>query len=118
MGVGTSFSEYCAAKGYQITAAVKEITSWVNDAHPRFLALLRDPTITLIVVEHKDRAIRSGLRDLETLLKMQGRHFEVVKLQAEEGSATPGESTLSPDKERSWGPVEKARKKTWGISRA
>ena len=31
-----------------------------------------------IVVEHKDRATRFGLRYLETLLKTQGRTIEVV----------------------------------------
>src|SRR6266702_4249479 len=71
---------YCAAKGYQIAAAVKEIASGVNDARPKFLALLRDPTITLIVVEHQDRATRFGFGYLETLLEMQGRRFEVVNL--------------------------------------
>ncbi len=72
--------DYRAAKGYQIAAAVKEIASGVNDARPRFLALLRDPTITLIVVEYQDRATRFGFRYLETLLEMQGRRFEVVNL--------------------------------------
>src|SRR5215472_4045577 len=40
--------DYCAAKGYQIATVVKEIASGVNDARPKFLALLRDPTITTI----------------------------------------------------------------------
>jgi putative resolvase len=72
--------DYCAAKGYQITTVVKEIASGVNDARPKFLALLRDPTITTIVVEHKDRATRFGFRYLETLLELSGRGFEVVNL--------------------------------------
>jgi putative resolvase len=71
---------YCAAKGYQIAAEVREVASGVNDARPKFLALLRDPTITLIIVEHKDRATRFGFYYLETLLEMQGRRFEVVNL--------------------------------------
>ncbi len=45
-----------------------------------FLALLRDPTITTIVVEHKDRATRFGFRYLETLLELSGRGFEVGNL--------------------------------------
>jgi predicted site-specific integrase-resolvase len=59
---------------------VKEIASGVNDARPKFLALLRDPTITTIVVEHKDRATCFGFRYLETLLELSGRGFEVVHL--------------------------------------
>jgi len=72
--------DYCAAKGYQIVTVVQEIAAGVNDARPKFLALLRDPTSTTIVVEHKERATRVGFRYLETLLDLSGRGFEVVKL--------------------------------------
>jgi putative resolvase len=71
---------YCAAKGYQIAILVKEVASGVNDSRPKFLALLSDSTINLIVVEHKDRATRFGFRYLETLLALQGRAIEVVNL--------------------------------------
>ncbi len=71
---------YCAAKGYQIHQAVKEVGSGVNDRRPQFLRLLADPTIAVIVVEHKDRATRFGFRYLETLLEQQGRRIEVVNL--------------------------------------
>ena len=36
--------------------------------------------MTIIVVEHKDRATRFGFRYLETLLELQGRRIEVVNL--------------------------------------
>jgi putative resolvase len=75
---------YCTAKGYQITQVVKEVGSGVNDSRPRFLKLLADPAISVIVVEHKDRATRFGFRYLETLLTQQGRRLEVVNL-AENG---------------------------------
>ncbi len=71
---------YCAAKGYQVSKVVKEIASGVNDSRPKFLALLEDQAITLIVVEHKDRATRFGFRYLDTLLRGQGRAIEVVNL--------------------------------------
>jgi putative resolvase len=70
----------CAAKGYQISRVVKEIGSGVNDNRRKFLALLSDPKITTIVVEHQDRATRFGFRYLETLLSLQGRSLEVVNL--------------------------------------
>lgn len=63
---------------------IKEIGSGVNDSRPKFLKLLADPTITHIVVEHKDRATRFGFRYIETLLPQQGRTIEVVNL-AENG---------------------------------
>ncbi len=75
---------YCAAKGYQVHLVVKEVGSGVNDSRPKFLKLLADPTITHIVVEHKDRATRFGFRYIETLLAQQGRTIEVVN-QAENG---------------------------------
>ena len=75
---------YCTAKGYQVTKVVKEIGSGVNDSCPKFLALLEDRSIGLIVVEHKDRGTRFGFRYIETLLKGQGRSIEVVN-QAENG---------------------------------
>jgi putative resolvase len=71
---------YCAAKGYQVSRMVKEIASGVNDSRPKFLSLLEDQSITLIVVEHKDRATRFGFRYLDTLLRGQGRALEVVNL--------------------------------------
>ena len=64
---------------------VKEVGSGVNDARPKLLALLEDQGIGLIVVEHKDRLTRVGLRYLETLLKTQGRAIDVVH-QADNGT--------------------------------
>lgn len=70
--------DYCAAKGYQIAAIVKEIGSGVNDTRPKLIKLLTDPTITLVVVEHKDRLTRFGFNYIEKLLAMQGRRIEVI----------------------------------------
>jgi putative resolvase len=72
--------DYCAAKGYQIRKVVKEIGSGVNDNRRKFLALLSDPHVSTIVVEHKDRATRFGFHYLETLLALQGRSIEVANL--------------------------------------
>lgn len=76
---------YCTAKGYQIAKVVKEIGSGVNDSRPKFLALLEDQSISLIVIEHKDRGTRFGFRYIETLLRGQGRTIEVVN-HAENGT--------------------------------
>lgn len=76
---------YCMAQGYQVAQIVKEIGSGVNDSRPKFLKLLADMTIPVIVVEHKDRATRFGFLYLETLLERQGRRIEVVN-QAENGT--------------------------------
>jgi putative resolvase len=69
---------YCTVRGYQVSKVVKEIGSGVNDNRPKFLALLADPSIGRIVIEHKDRGTRFGFRYIETLLKTYGREIEVV----------------------------------------
>ena len=61
---------------------VKEIGSGVHESRPKFLQVLADPTIKVVVVEHQDRATRLGFRYMETLLEQQGRHIEVVTLAA------------------------------------
>lgn len=71
-------SAYCVAKGYHVAKVVKEVGSGINDSRPKLLALLEDQSLTLIVVEHKDRLTRFGFRYLETLLRGQGRTIEVV----------------------------------------
>jgi putative resolvase len=71
-------TQYCTIRGYRIVKLVKEIGSGVNDNRPKLLSLLRDPLITRVVVEHKDRLTRFGFRYIETLLEIQGRTIEVV----------------------------------------
>jgi predicted site-specific integrase-resolvase len=53
---------YCTAKGYQIAKVVEEIGSGVNDSRPKFLSLLADQSINLIVIETSDRGTRFGFR--------------------------------------------------------
>ncbi len=57
---------------------VSEIDSGLNDRCPKFLKLLTDPTIGVIVVEHRDRSTRLGFTSIEQLLAMQRRWLEVV----------------------------------------
>lgn len=64
--------QYCTVRGYQVAQVVKEIASGLNDSRPKLLSLLKDTSITHIVVEHKDRLTRFGFRYLETLLEAQG----------------------------------------------
>lgn len=71
---------YCAAKGWKVHKIVKEVGSGVNDGRKKLLAILADPTITVIVVEHKDRLTRFGFKYIETLLAIQGRRIEVVNV--------------------------------------
>ena len=73
-------SQYCEARGYHVAQVVKEIASGVNDRRPKLHALLKDTSITLLVVEHRDRLTRFGFDYIETFLGAQGRKIEVVNL--------------------------------------
>jgi putative resolvase len=73
-------TQYCTTRGYQVAQVVKEIDSGVDESRPKLLSLLRDRSITLLVVEHQDRLTRFGFRYIETLLAIQGRKIEVVNL--------------------------------------
>ena len=84
-GQANRLRDYCAAKGYPVAWVVKESGSGVNDTRPKLIKLLTDPTVRVIVVEHKDRLTRFGYNYLEQLLKMQGRRIEVINL-AENGN--------------------------------
>jgi len=69
---------WCNAQGWSVGKVVKECGSGINDQRPKFLALLANPQISRIVVEHKDRASRFGVAYIQTLLAMQERELVVV----------------------------------------
>lgn len=70
--------DYAASRGYQVTKIVSELASGLNESRPKFLKLLTDASIGVIVVEHRDRATRFGLTYIEQLMQMQGRRLEVI----------------------------------------
>ena len=70
--------DYAASRGYQVTKIVSELASGLNDSRPKFLKLLTDASIGVIVVEQRDRATRFGLTYIEQLMQMQGRRLEVI----------------------------------------
>ena len=76
---------YCEAKGWQVSKVVKEVGSGINDNRKKLAKILGDPTITVIVVEYKDRLTRFGFNYIETLLDTHNRRIEVVNL-AENGT--------------------------------
>jgi hypothetical protein len=98
-GQAKRIRDYYAAKGYPVSIIVKEIGSGVNDSRPKLLRILKDPSISQIVVEHKDRLTRFGFRYLKQLLAMQGRRIEVIR--ADHRRSEPRkEIQFHPTKER------------------
>ena len=71
-------NQYCTVRGYQVALLVKEIASGVNDSRPKLLSLLKDTSITRLVVEHRDRLTRFGFHYIDALFSVQGRVIEVV----------------------------------------
>ncbi|MFG3698364.1 IS607 family transposase [Micromonospora sp. NPDC047620] len=61
-----------------VDRVVTEVGSALNGHRKRFLALLRDPAVTTIVVEHRDRFARFGAEYVEAALAAQGRRLLVV----------------------------------------
>lgn len=69
---------YANARGYKIAKIVTEIGSGLNDKRPKLESILTDPSITVIIVEHKDRLARFGVNYIEKLLHLQGRTIEII----------------------------------------
>ncbi|ROO82781.1 putative site-specific integrase-resolvase [Actinocorallia herbida] len=61
-----------------VDRVVTEVGSVVSGRCEKFLDLLRDPAVTTIVVEHRDRFTRFGVEYVEAALAAQGRHLLVV----------------------------------------
>jgi putative resolvase len=61
-----------------VSRVVTEVGSALNGRRKKFLGLLRDPNVTTIVVEHRDRFARFGAEYVEAALAAQGRRLLVV----------------------------------------
>jgi predicted site-specific integrase-resolvase len=61
-----------------VDKVVTEVGSALNGHRRKFLASLRDPSVTRIVVEHRDRFCRFGSEYVQAALAAQGRELVVV----------------------------------------
>lgn len=62
-----------------VTQTVTEIGSGLNGHRPKLLKMLRDASISVILVEHRDRLMRFGCEYVEAALAGQGRRLVVVE---------------------------------------
>lgn len=69
---------WATAEQISVDRVVTEIGSALNGHRRKFLALLRDPAVTRIGVEHRDRFCRFGSEYVEAALSAQGRELVVV----------------------------------------
>lgn len=61
-----------------VDRVVTEVGSALDGHRKEFLALLRDPAVSTIVVENRDRFVRFGAECVEAALTSQGRRLLVV----------------------------------------
>jgi predicted site-specific integrase-resolvase len=71
-------STWATSQGLSIDRVVTEIGSGLNGKRRKFLALLADPSVTTIVVEHRDRFARFGSEYVAASLQANGRRLVVV----------------------------------------
>jgi putative resolvase len=71
-------SAWAAGQGVGVAEVVCEVGSGLNGRRPKLRRLLADPTVTMIVVEHRYRLARFGVEYLEAALSAQARRLLVV----------------------------------------
>ncbi|WP_406037000.1 IS607 family transposase [Micromonospora sp. NBC_00898] len=69
---------WATAQHLSVSRVVTEVGSALNGRREKFLALLRDPAVVTVVVEHRDRFARFGAEYVEAALAAQGRRLLVV----------------------------------------
>lgn len=69
---------WATGQNLAVSRVVTEVGSALNGRRKKFLALLRDPAVSIIVVEHRDRFARFGAEYVEAALAAQGRRLLVV----------------------------------------
>jgi predicted site-specific integrase-resolvase len=71
-------STWATSHGHSIDRVVTEVGSGLNVKRRTFLALLADPSVATIVVEHRDRFARFGSEYVAASLQANGRRLVVV----------------------------------------
>jgi predicted site-specific integrase-resolvase len=69
---------WAASRNLAVGRVVTEVGSALNGHRRTLFGLLRDPAVTTIVVEHRDRFVRFGAEYVEAALSAQGRRLLVV----------------------------------------
>src|SRR5450631_1464002 len=71
-------TEWATGQHLPVDRVVTEVGPALNGHRRKFLALLRDPKVSTIVVEHRDRFARFGAEYVEAALSASGRRLLVV----------------------------------------
>jgi len=71
-------TSWAVREGLPVGRVVTEVGSALSGRRHKFLALLRDESVSTIVVEHRDRFARFGAEYVEAALAASGRRLLVV----------------------------------------
>jgi putative resolvase len=71
-------AEFASKNRLEVVRSVSEIGSGLNGHRPKLMAILNNPELRVIVVEHEDRLARFGVEYIESALKATGRRLIVV----------------------------------------
>jgi len=69
---------WATSSGLQVDRVVTEVGSALNGARRKFVRLLSDSNVAVIVCEHRDRVCRFGFEYVQAALGGSGRRIEVV----------------------------------------
>ena len=75
---GDRLKAFALNMGVDAPEVVTEIGSGVDDKRRKLNQLLADPTVTTIIVEHRDRLARMNVGLVESVLEASGRRLVVV----------------------------------------
>ncbi len=73
---------WATANGQSVDEVITEVGSGLNGRRRKMLRMLADPTVTTIVVEHRDRLARFGVEAVKAALEAQGRR--IISVDSEE----------------------------------
>ena len=71
-------TSWATANGHAVGGVVTEVGSGLNGKRPKLRRMLADPSVSVVVVEHRDRLARFGVGHLEAALAAHGRKVVVT----------------------------------------
>ena len=77
-GQVASLVVWATSQGVSVDRVVKEVGSALNGSRRKFQRLLADQRVNVILVEHRDRAVRFGFDYLQASLSAQNRKIMVM----------------------------------------
>ncbi|MBT2391699.1 IS607 family transposase [Streptomyces sp. ISL-1] len=74
----TRLVEWAAKAGHRVVRVESEVASGMNGSRAKVRRLLADPSVTTVVVEHKDRLGRMNVELVEAALAAHGRRLVIL----------------------------------------